>query len=71
MKTTIKIACPYCGVKQGISVPFYPGWNPKTLHTCDVDFGGCNRDFVIGIQWSYETEIHKLIGPNYGMSKDG
>lgn len=53
--------CPYCGFENKIKIEpeFY---YPKQVVTCDIDEGGCEKDFVVDIEISIFTESLKIEG---------
>ena len=65
-KTSVRVSCPYCGKLQSLLLPLEPGVCPKTIHRCDVEVGGCDKEFVVGIKWSSVTDSYKLDKASYG-----
>lgn len=55
----VKVKCPYCGFVNKISVENH--WRPGVV-TCDVDKGGCERDFVLKVKHEISTETFKIEG---------
>ncbi len=55
----VKVKCPYCGFVNKVSVENY--WHPRVV-TCDIDEGGCERDFVLKVKKEISTETFKIEG---------
>ena len=43
----VSVRCPYCGLENIVPVDIDGCFIPKKIVTCDIDMGGCDRDFVI------------------------
>ena len=47
LETRIKIKCPYCKHRQYYPIKINDLFsNIKKIYTCDLDEGGCDKDFV-------------------------
>lgn len=55
------VKCPYCGFENKVYVgeDFYL---PKKIITCDIDEGGCDKDFVIDVIKKIEIKTYKIEG---------
>ena len=57
----IEVKCPYCGTLNKVSVASEHYWHPRVV-TCDIDEGGCERDFVLKVKKEISTETFKIEG---------
>lgn len=58
---TIIVKCPYCGVKNKTKIEL-DGLFEKKIITCDLDDGGCDKDFVVKTKISINAECKKIEG---------
>lgn len=56
----IEVRCPYCGFINTVFVE-KDYCHPKVV-TCDIDEGGCERDFVLKVKKEISTETFKIEG---------
>lgn len=59
MKTKIK--CPYCGKENSVLVED-GRYFQKQITTCDLEEGGCDKDFVVETHISINAECKKIEG---------
>lgn len=60
MNRNVKVTCPYCG--QEVTVQVTEDFHQKTVVTCDVEDGGCDRDFVVDVWVSIDAKALKIEG---------
>jgi len=54
----VDVKCPYCGVINQVSVNQESAdidWTDTQLTRCDIEFGGCDEEFVF--RWQQKIEI--------------
>lgn len=60
MKRTITVKCPYCGARMNVAVT--NDYRQKKVVTCDMENGGCDKDFVVSVTVSISTKSLKIEG---------
>ena len=61
MKITRKINCPYCEVGSVyFNMELNGLYTQEKILTCDIDMGGCDRNFVVKLRPSLEIEIGRI-----------
>lgn len=59
MRIIEDVRCPYCGFINEVTINQV--WD-KQIVTCDVDEGGCDREFVIKAYVKADVETFKIEG---------
>ena len=56
-----EVICPYCehGNHYELELTRY---FKKEIFTCDLEEGGCDRDFIVRWIWRPETQVKKIEG---------
>ena len=60
MNRTVTVLCPYCGMKNTVRIQ--EDFRQKSIATCDMVEGGCDKDFVVDAFVSIETKVLKIEG---------
>lgn len=60
MDRNVTVCCPYCGCEAKVKVT--EDFFQKTVVTCDIMDGGCDRDFVVDIRVSIDAKALKIEG---------
>lgn len=60
MNRSVTVLCPYCGHK--VRVDIEDDIHQKTVATCDMEDGGCDRDFVVDAWVSIDAKALKIEG---------
>lgn len=58
----INVKCPYCGLRNIVFLNVDGRFIPKKVITCDIDMGGCDKDFVIDPQLKVTADVYKIEG---------
>lgn len=61
MKYTVKTKCPYCGHENITKLETDYAFPDKEIVTCDVEFGGCDRDYVIDPKINITVDVYGII----------
>jgi hypothetical protein len=64
MHQTVRFSCPYC-LKTGCDELFVYFVPKKVLVTCNLEEGGCDRDFVI--EYKFEFKLVKTLKIDDGV----
>lgn len=56
----IKVKCPYCGHENRVLVEIQNGIQKREVTTCDLDSGGCDKDFVIHPKVEVSADVYKI-----------
>lgn len=59
MKTFINIKCPHCQFKDSREVLF-TSYSDKEIVTCNIDAGGCDKDFIIMFRFIPQISYAKI-----------
>lgn len=59
---SMSVRCPYCGLENIVPVDIDGRFIPKKIVTCDIDMGGCDRDFVIDPRIKVTADVYKIEG---------
>jgi hypothetical protein len=55
------VKCPYCEHEDRLSICVEDISTKKEVYTCDVDDGGCDRDFVIYASPNLHIQIGEIV----------
>lgn len=58
----IQITCPYCGFSERREITFSSYVKSKQIITCNLEAGGCEKDFVVESQLTTIANIKKIEG---------
>ena len=47
IRSSVEVYCPYCGCINTYYYVIDSYFIPKQIVTCDIEIGGCDKDFVI------------------------
>lgn len=59
---SVNVKCPYCGLENIVFLDVDSRFIPKQIVTCDVEIGGCDKDFVIDPRLKVTTDVYKIEG---------
>ena len=56
------VVCPYCGIENRVTIKELEDgyWTPPFLHTCDLESGGCDIEFVVAPKIEVTARIFKI-----------
>lgn len=57
-----QISCPYCGFSERRKITFSSYGKSKEIITCNLEAGGCEKDFVVESQLTTIANIKKIEG---------
>jgi hypothetical protein len=60
MNICVEVKCPYCGISNKLLVDIDSVYIYPRVVTCDMEEGGCDKDFVIKPHLSISTKIFKI-----------
>ena len=59
---SVKVICPYCGLENEVNLNIDSRFIPKKIVTCDIEMGGCDKDFVIDPRLKVTAGVYKIEG---------
>lgn len=59
---SVNVRCPYCGLENNVILNIDSRFIPKQIVTCDIDIGGCDKDFVIDPRLKVTADAYKIEG---------
>ena len=59
---SVKVICPYCGLENEVILNVDSRFIPKKIVTCDIEMGGCDKDFVIAPRLEITADVYKIEG---------
>ncbi|NLZ53985.1 MAG: hypothetical protein GX892_12735 [Thermoanaerobacteraceae bacterium] len=62
IRSSVEVYCPYCGLINTYYYVIESRYIPKQIVTCDIEQGGCDRDFVIEpkVQIDLSADVYKI-----------
>ena len=63
MKYTVKASCPYCGILNAV---VFDETENRCIHSCDVESGGCDKDFAVYLEVKVTARIATIQGEQNG-----
>ena len=62
IRSNVEVYCPYCGFINTYYFIIESRYIPKQIVTCDLEQGGCDRDFVIEphVQINLSADVYKI-----------
>ena len=62
IRQSVEVYCPYCGCINKYYFVVDSHYIPKQIVYCDVEQGGCDRDFVIDphLQINLYADVYKI-----------
>ena len=62
VKLSVNVNCPYCGIINNVILNIDGRYIPKQLVTCEIEMGGCDKDFVIEPKFEITANVYKIEG---------
>ncbi|HHU82590.1 MAG TPA: hypothetical protein GXZ26_06270 [Firmicutes bacterium] len=59
---SLRVLCPYCGLENEGILNIDSHYIPKKIVTCDIEMGGCDKDFVIEPRFKITADVYKIEG---------
>ena len=59
---SLSVLCPYCGLENNVLLDIDSHYIPKQIVTCDIEKGGCDKDFVIDPRLKVTADVYKIEG---------
>jgi len=59
---SVNVRCPYCGLENIVPLDIDSRFIPKQIVTCDIEIGGCDKDFVIDPHFEITADVYKIEG---------
>ena len=59
---SLRVLCPYCGLENNVLLDIDGHYIPKQIVTCDIEKGGCDKDFVIDPRLKVTAGVYKIEG---------
>ena len=62
IRSSVEVYCPYCGCINTMYFIIESRYIPKKIVTCDIEQGGCDKDFVIDPHLSINltADVYKI-----------
>jgi hypothetical protein len=57
---SLRVLCPYCGLENEGILNIDSHYIPKKIVTCDIEMGGCDKDFVIAPRLEITADVYKI-----------
>ena len=63
-RSSVEVYCPYCGCINTLYFIIDSRFIPKQIVTCDIEQGGCDKDFVVEphLQINLAADVYKIEG---------
>jgi hypothetical protein len=59
---SVNVRCPNCGLENIALLNVDSCFIPKQIVTCDIEIGGCDKDFVIDPHFKITADVYKIEG---------
>ena len=59
---SVNVRCQYCGLENEVMLNIDSRFIPKKIVTCDIEMGGCDKDFVINPHFEITADAYKIEG---------